>query len=249
MPGSKGKNKTFFFFNWESGRQIAGPSAAQALVPPAALRTGNFSGMTAAIIDPATRQPFPGNVIPASRIRSVRAKFLDQFVPPPNINEPGINYRGPAVRGAHQSGPICRAHRPYVSRLATRCPAVTSTTSRRTTPSRLSVRHPRKSGLARRMRASPKCIFSRRRSSTKSAPDGTGSSSTNSSERRTTRIRYRQHHRHSGRLQGSAQLRCRPTFTAGYTLPTVRSIGPRDRLNQLWQVHRQHFDRRWVPTT
>src|SRR5262249_47306794 len=26
-----------------------------------------------------------------------------------------------------------------------------------------------------------------------------------------------------------------PTFTAGYTLPTVRGIGPRDRLNQLWQ--------------
>jgi hypothetical protein len=27
-----------------------------------------------------------------------------------------------------------------------------------------------------------------------------------------------------------------PGFTAGYTLPGVRTIGPRDRLNQLWQV-------------
>ena len=27
-----------------------------------------------------------------------------------------------------------------------------------------------------------------------------------------------------------------PAFTAGYVLPTVRTIGPRDRLNQLWQV-------------
>jgi hypothetical protein len=27
-----------------------------------------------------------------------------------------------------------------------------------------------------------------------------------------------------------------PTFTAGYTLPSVRTNGPRDRLNQLWQV-------------
>lgn len=27
-----------------------------------------------------------------------------------------------------------------------------------------------------------------------------------------------------------------PTFSAGYALPTVRGIGPRDRLNQLWQV-------------
>ena len=50
-----GKNKTFFFFNWESGRQISGSFGGQALVPPAAFRSGNFSSSSAVIIDPTTR--------------------------------------------------------------------------------------------------------------------------------------------------------------------------------------------------
>ncbi|MEO7653501.1 MAG: carboxypeptidase-like regulatory domain-containing protein, partial [Bryobacteraceae bacterium] len=64
----KGKDKTFFFFNWESGRQIAGSFGGTALVPPAALRNGDFSAIAAPIFDPTTGRPFPNNVIPASRI-------------------------------------------------------------------------------------------------------------------------------------------------------------------------------------
>lgn len=37
-----GKNKTFFFFNWESGRQVAGSFGGIALIPPTALRQGIF---------------------------------------------------------------------------------------------------------------------------------------------------------------------------------------------------------------
>src|SRR5216684_625178 len=89
-----GKDKTFFFFNWESGRQIAGSFGGAALVPPAALRTGDFSGIAAPIIDPSTGAQFPRNIIPAGRVAPYARKFLDGFVPAPNTNEPGINYRG-----------------------------------------------------------------------------------------------------------------------------------------------------------
>ncbi len=97
LGGPVWRNKTFFFFNWESGRQIAGSFGGQALIPPAALRTGDFSGVAAIIRDPETGQPFPGNRIPTNRILPYASKFLSQFVPQPNANEPGINYRGPAL--------------------------------------------------------------------------------------------------------------------------------------------------------
>ena len=40
-----GKDKTFFFFNWESGRLTSGAAASYRLVPPAAMRTGDFRGL------------------------------------------------------------------------------------------------------------------------------------------------------------------------------------------------------------
>ena len=59
LGGPVWRNKTFFFFNWESGRQIAGSFGGQALIPPAALRSGDFSGVTAMIRDPADRAAVP----------------------------------------------------------------------------------------------------------------------------------------------------------------------------------------------
>ena len=41
--------------------------------------------------DPVTHAPFPGNVIPASRISPIAAKFLEQVVPLPNNPERGPN--------------------------------------------------------------------------------------------------------------------------------------------------------------
>ncbi len=106
-----GRNKTFFFFNWESGRQVAGSFGSTALIPPTALRQGDFSGFpNVTIYDPVTRQPFPGNRIPTNRIQSYASKFLDGFVPQPNTNEPGINYRGPRA-----AAPITQDQ--YVSRI------------------------------------------------------------------------------------------------------------------------------------
>jgi hypothetical protein len=90
------KNRTFFFFNWESGRQVAGSFGGTALVPPAAYRTGDFSGLSTALYDPATGKPFPGNKIPSTRIQNYAKTFLDKFVPQANTDEDGINFRGQA---------------------------------------------------------------------------------------------------------------------------------------------------------
>ena len=91
------KNRTFFFFNWESGRQVAGSFGGTALLPPAAYRTGNFSALGTPLYDPLTGKPFPGNIIPATRIQNYARVFLDKFVPATNTNEDGINFRGKAL--------------------------------------------------------------------------------------------------------------------------------------------------------
>ncbi|MGH9665894.1 MAG: hypothetical protein ACRD9L_15825, partial [Bryobacteraceae bacterium] len=91
-----GKQRTFFFFNWESGRLIQGSFGGTAFVPPVPFRTGDFSSSAVKIYDPDTGLPFPNNIIPTSRIRPFAQKFLT-FVPAPNTNEAAINYRAPAT--------------------------------------------------------------------------------------------------------------------------------------------------------
>jgi Carboxypeptidase regulatory-like domain/TonB dependent receptor len=93
-----GKDKTFFFFNWESGYAAVGSSPAPKLVPPAAIRTGNFTGVVNArtnapisILDPSSGAPFPGNIIPQNRLSFQALTFL-QFVPQPNASAPGVNF-------------------------------------------------------------------------------------------------------------------------------------------------------------
>lgn len=47
--------------------------ASSVYVPTAAERSGNFSAFSGQLLDPATGQPFPGGIIPASRLGSVFA--------------------------------------------------------------------------------------------------------------------------------------------------------------------------------
>ena len=95
LGGSVKRDKTFFFFNRESGRVITGTSGPRKFVPPPAYHTGDFSGSAAIIRDPATGDPFPGNRIPSSRISKVTGGYL-QYVPAPNRDEPAVNDVGPA---------------------------------------------------------------------------------------------------------------------------------------------------------
>ncbi|HXA08164.1 MAG TPA: carboxypeptidase-like regulatory domain-containing protein [Bryobacteraceae bacterium] len=87
-----GKNRTFFFFDYQ-GTRIRTGQTFLATVPPDSWRTGNFSGYNQ-IFDPATtvtdangnttRQPFSGNQIPLSRFNPIAAKLLSMF-PEPNV--------------------------------------------------------------------------------------------------------------------------------------------------------------------
>jgi carboxypeptidase family protein len=229
-----GKNHTFFFFNWEAGRQIAGSFGGTALVPPSPYRTGDFSSVSAPIVDPVTRLPFPGNVIPANRIAGYARKFLDGWVPQPNTNEPGINYRGPRA-----AAPIDQDQ--YVSR-------VDHSIGTSDTVSVSYIYNIQADDTV------PTFVFdtrgNRARAQNVSISEVHVFSPSVVSEARVGWHRFFEHEFFGttdkkefdiGNAIGIPGVTTRPrdygppTFTAGYTLPTVRGIGPRDRLNQLLQ--------------
>jgi len=95
----QGKDRTFFFFNYEGWRNSRFRSNILS-VPTTEQRGGNFarlfdaSGRLITLYDPATtianpsgsgfvRTPFPGNIVPTNRLDPVSQKML-QFYPEPN---------------------------------------------------------------------------------------------------------------------------------------------------------------------
>jgi hypothetical protein len=100
------KDKLFFFTDYQRTVDNIG-NLFRHVVPPAEWRNGDFSSAATIIYDPATgnadgsgRTPFPGNVIPASRISPVARNIL-ALMPMPNV--PGaafgqVNYEFPSTR-------------------------------------------------------------------------------------------------------------------------------------------------------
>jgi hypothetical protein len=84
-----GRNKTFFYYTYTQRLLPANIGFPVSTVPTAAMKQGNFSGLTNQLIyDPATtannvRQPFPNNTIPAARFSAV-ARNLIPLIPDPN---------------------------------------------------------------------------------------------------------------------------------------------------------------------
>src|SRR2546425_4338455 len=79
IPGLyNGRNRTFFMVAYEGvrGEAITSPIAS---VPTALMRQGNFSEISAPVRNPATGQPFPGNIIPPSMISPVSRQLLQYF--------------------------------------------------------------------------------------------------------------------------------------------------------------------------
>jgi hypothetical protein len=68
-----GKNRTFYFMNYEGFNLVQASTSSQA-VATQAMRQGNFAGL-AAITDPLTGSPFPGNQIPNTRLNTVDQKL------------------------------------------------------------------------------------------------------------------------------------------------------------------------------
>jgi hypothetical protein len=110
VGGAIHKNRDFIFVSFEGFRERV-PFPAVADVPPVDLRDGqHFSKYNMNIYDPLTghpcvngvdvsgtcssptiRNPFPGNVIPASRISPIGAKILSYY-PVPNVAAIADNY-------------------------------------------------------------------------------------------------------------------------------------------------------------
>ncbi len=86
---------TFFFGTYEGLRSKIG-TPAESDVPPAALRTGDFTGQNV-LYDPLTldstgaRVPFANNMIPQSRIDPIATQFLNTYQPLPNLNNGSYN--------------------------------------------------------------------------------------------------------------------------------------------------------------
>src|SRR5579884_2269991 len=110
LPHFNGKNNTWFEAYWEGFRSVQSLTSL-ASVPTAAMRNGDFSGILGSqtgtdrsgrplyaneIFDPNTsrpdpsnpvniiRDPFPGNIIPSSRINPVTVLVLNKYYPLPN---------------------------------------------------------------------------------------------------------------------------------------------------------------------
>ena len=83
----KTKNKLFFFFSQEFQPTKLPNPLGQITVPTQAERDGDFTGGTVAIRDPSTGQPFPGKIIPKSRLNPLGQALLNVF---PLPNTPGV---------------------------------------------------------------------------------------------------------------------------------------------------------------
>jgi hypothetical protein len=91
----KGQNRTFFF-NWESGYAAQGTTAAYRIVPPTAMRGGDFTNLaTAKGVAITLKDPLNAgivdNVIPKSRLSPQAVAFLN-FQPSPNASNGTQNY-------------------------------------------------------------------------------------------------------------------------------------------------------------
>jgi hypothetical protein len=83
-----GRNRFFFFGDYE-GTRIRESTTTASTIPTVGMRTGDFSDLLTQrnrrINDPAAaNSPFPGNVIPASRIDPVARTLIDLYPQPQN---------------------------------------------------------------------------------------------------------------------------------------------------------------------
>lgn len=117
LPRYNGRNRTFFFTDYEGQREVLGQTQTLT-VPSAAMRTGNFEGVVSnGIFDPSStranpsgtgyiRDRFPGDQIPANRFDPLAAKLINLY-PLPQKTAPANNYvANPIKRSALERGNI-----------------------------------------------------------------------------------------------------------------------------------------------
>ena len=97
-----GKNKTFFFVDYEGLRRRTSANSSTLDIPPVDYRTGDFSRYKPLIFDPRARRigpngqvistPFPGNKIPTAQIHPGAAAVMG-LLPAPNFGPAGADTR------------------------------------------------------------------------------------------------------------------------------------------------------------
>jgi hypothetical protein len=85
-----------------SGSTGTNPFDQYATVPTDAMRVGDFSSVSAPLIDPLTRQPFAGNQIPLERL-SPQALALLQYYPAPTLSGTTRNYHRATTNYSRQN--------------------------------------------------------------------------------------------------------------------------------------------------
>jgi len=93
--GPIAKGKTFFFASYSGLRQEETYYRNTAVVPTALERAGDFSQSARKPNDPLTGQPFPGNIIPASRFDPAAKTIQDKYVPLSNLPNSFYEVRSP----------------------------------------------------------------------------------------------------------------------------------------------------------
>src|SRR5262249_58948886 len=91
-----GRELSFFFVSYEGLRLRQGVTRGAA-VPLPAMLNGDFSSLLnratpIRILDPQTRQPFDGNLIPQSRISPIGQAIARFFPAPNNPSDPVRHY-------------------------------------------------------------------------------------------------------------------------------------------------------------
>ena len=82
-----GRNRVFFFGDYEATK-VRESSTTSSTLPTTLMRSGDFSELLAqrnlAITDPQSRSPFPGNLIPSSRIDPLARNLVTLYPAPQN---------------------------------------------------------------------------------------------------------------------------------------------------------------------
>lgn len=87
------RDKAFFFFSFDA-TSVRQAQSATGKVPETAFRTGDFSAMLPTpLMDPTTGNPFPGNIIPASRFSQIGKNMVDIY-PAENVPGAAANFNG-----------------------------------------------------------------------------------------------------------------------------------------------------------
>ena len=90
IGGKIKKDKTFFFFSYEGTRRVDGKTKTYTFPRPEEVR-GDFSAVPGVLMDPVSRTPFPGNIVPPARQDPIGMKLAALYTAP-NLSGRSNNY-------------------------------------------------------------------------------------------------------------------------------------------------------------